>query len=428
MAKNKEIFLFGAGSVIDWGGPTTSELTDLIRNYAFPIRDSKITITNYIHKRLLDNGYSESEINFETIINVIEELSIYFSEYNKKTQTPSLLRAFLKDDSLKTLLNYSIEGGERKHGYRIQIPDGEKYNFAKHSYNDENPDQFYLQHLLSSIITNINSRVSNYSYHSESKSVIDTQSSLSLLFKDWMKRIGNKNTLRLYTLNYDRVFKILLKDAGIECFEGFESTDTIKDMDGIRADVVKIINDFEINVHYNLHGSAFWKVLPYDSGQLPNPEIVFTGWPELPDNDEKSNVEIEKGKPIYLTSIITGYQKAQKSMVSPFRQMHSAFDRDCSNGNRLYIIGYSFGDEHINECIKTSLRHNQNLIIEIVSPDFIENKMEEKLMLTLFQYLDIRQFNAKKVSENKYSYFDDRISVYTLKFSEYLEMKKAVAN
>jgi hypothetical protein len=426
LKKNKEIFLFGAGASIDWGGPLTSELTQLIRDYSFPIRDSETTITEYINQKLLDNGYSQSEINFETIINVIEELAVYFSDYNNKKQTPSLLRCFIGgDDAIKTLLNFSVAGGQRKHGYKIQIPAGINYDFSQFSYNNENPNQFFLQHLLSSILTNINSRISDYSYHSESHSAIDLQSNESLLFKNWMKTIAQENILRLYTLNYDRIFKVLLNDIGIDCFEGFDSTDTIADINGIRADVPRITNDFKSNVHYNLHGSIFWKVLPYDNGQLPNPEIVFTGYPELPDNDEKSNIEIEKGKPVYLTNIITGYQKAQKSMVTPFKQIHSSFDRDCLNGNRIYIIGYSFGDEHLNECLKIALRYNQNLKIEIVSPNFITDKMDEKLILTLFQYLDMTKFNRKKVSENKYSYFNDKILVYTLKFIEYLDFKKS---
>ncbi|QXP74061.1 SIR2 family protein [Tenacibaculum sp. AHE15PA] len=425
MKKNKEIFLFGAGAAIDWGGPLTSELSKLIKKYSFPIRGSETTITEYINQKLLENGYSQTEVNFETIINVIEELAIYFSEYNRKKQTPSLIRCFIKnDDSIKTILNFAITNGKRQHGYKIQIPDGINYDFSHPSYKDENPNQFFLLHLLSSILTNITSRISNYSYHTKSHSVIDTKSDESQLFKNWMKENAKENTLRLYTLNYDRVFKVLLDDIGIDCFEGFDTTDTIEDMNGIRADVLRITNDSESNVHYNLHGSIFWKVLPYDNGQLPNPEIVFTGCPELPDNDEISNVEIEKGKPVYLTNIITGYQKAQKSMVTPFKQLHSSFDRDCLNGNKIYIIGYSFGDEHLNECLKIALRYNQKLKVEIVSPNFIKDKIKEKLILTLFQYLDMPQYNEKKISENKYSYFNDKILVYTLKFNEYLKLKK----
>ncbi|KUO64478.1 MAG: hypothetical protein APF83_03235 [Lutibacter sp. BRH_c52] len=428
MKKQTKIFLFGAGAIIDWNGPTTPELTKLVRESGFTIKNSTTRITEFIYSRLIKNGFTEEEVNFETIINVIEELSIYYSEHNKNTHTPSILRTFLKDDDLDSILNYTIEGSQRKHGYRLQIPAGSEYNFAKRAYHGENPNQFFLQHLLALLITIINVRISKYAYHTHSHSVVDKQMDNSLLFKNWIQSIEKKSLLRMYTLNYDRIFKVLLYDIEIDCFEGYNVTETISDMKGLRANVPRILNDFNCNVHYNLHGSAFWKVLPLDNGQLPNPEVVFTGSPQLPSNDEQASVQIEKGKPVYLTNIITGYQKAQKAMITPFKQMHSAFDRDCCNAMKIYIIGYSFGDEHINECIKTALRHNENLSLEIIDPRFISNKLDEKLNLTIFQFIDNEHLNPKKIEDNKFSYFKERVIVYTLKFKDYLEQKKAAAN
>jgi len=53
-----------------------------------------------------------------------------------------------------------------------------------------------------------------------------------------------------------------------------------------------------------------------------------------------------------------GLSKAQKTSVSPFRQLLSAFDRDCFEANKLYIFGYSFGDERLKDII----RNARNLI------------------------------------------------------------------
>ncbi|MBD3627530.1 hypothetical protein [Cyclobacterium sp.] len=167
MKKKAEIFLFGAGAMIDWKGPFTDELTKLTREYGFPIKNSTTRITEYIYNRLIDSGYGEEEVSFESIINVIEELSVYYSEHNIKTQTPSILRTFLKNNELDVILNFSIKGGKRKHGYRLQIPAGSEYNMAKMAYQDENPNQFFLQHLLALIITVINERISEYAYHTD---------------------------------------------------------------------------------------------------------------------------------------------------------------------------------------------------------------------------------------------------------------------
>ncbi|MEH6407294.1 MAG: hypothetical protein V7767_08445 [Leeuwenhoekiella sp.] len=425
MSTPNKIFLFGAGSIIDWGGPLTSELTDHIRQIGYPIKNSNQKLTDYIYQTLLDNGFEESEVNFETIISVIEELAIYFSEFNAKNQTPSLLRNFLNDSELNKILDFSIKGGERKHGYKLDIPENIEYHFSNLAYNNENPIQFYLQHLLSEIISEISAFISDYSYHTKDHSVIKVDSKNSKNFTKWMSQYNTKNNLRLYTLNYDRVFKILLEYGNIDCFEGFYVSGEVSDLDGLRCDIKRIIKDEDLNVHYNLHGSAYWRVIPSNNSQLPSPELVYVGFPHLQINDEIANVQIEKGKPIFLTNIISGYQKAQKSMISPFKQMHFSFDRDCLSSDKIFIVGYSFSDEHINQCLKTALRYNDKLKVEIIEPNFIKNKMDYHLSLSLFQYIEGDFLRPKKISENEFSYVNGRIKVYTLKFKEYLELKSS---
>lgn len=423
MTKSRQVFIFGAGAGLDWNGPTTFELTNLVRNSGFTINNSDTKITEYIYQKLIECHYEENEINFETIVNVIEELLIYFSEYSTQSKTPSLLRALIPKNDLSIILNYSIKGGNRSHGYLLQIPKGVDYDFAQPSLNNENPNQFFLQHLLSAIITDINARVSEYAYHSSSSSVILKNSRPSRLFKKWVTGISRKNITRLYTLNYDRIFKILLQDEGLECYEGFDVPVGSNTYLELRANPKRIVTEFNESCYYNLHGSVFWRVLPHDYAQLPNPEIVYCGFPNLPDNDEQAYFKMEKGKPVYLTNIITGYQKTQKSAMAPFRHMHASFDRDCIECNCIYIVGYSFGDEHINESLKTALRHNGNLRMEIVDPNFITNSMDYNLNLNLFRYLGNDQINPVKIDDNKYSYYQGRALVYTLKFEDYLNMK-----
>lgn len=41
MNKNNNVFLFGAGAMIDWGGPTTQELTERIREEGFKVSNSE---------------------------------------------------------------------------------------------------------------------------------------------------------------------------------------------------------------------------------------------------------------------------------------------------------------------------------------------------------------------------------------------------
>jgi len=409
--------------MIDWNGPSTTELTDIIRKSGFFLKYSKQTITDFIYQNLIQKKYLKEELNFEIIINVIEELIIYYSEYYRDLQTPSILRSLIDNDKLYKILDFSIDGGKRSHGYKLQIPEGKDYPFSNFAYKKENPIQFYLQHLISEIITDICARVSEYSYHTAGNSVIDLKSELSENFVRWIYNIEKNNNLRLYTLNYDRIFKILLKENNIDCFEGFYPTDEVSDMDGLRCDVPRILKDFCSNIFYNLHGSAFWRVRATNHNQIDGPEIVYTGVSEFSMNEEIAEIQIEKGKPIYLTNIISGYQKAQKPMFSPFKQMHSSFYRDCFKTDK--IIGYSFNDEHINQSLIIALRYNKDLQLEIVDPNFIDNQMDYKLSLTLFQYIENEFLKPKKIDENTFCFFGNRIKVYTLKFQDYLRIKSS---
>lgn len=417
MKKGREIFLFGAGAVIDWGAPKTDEITELVRESGFTLKDSETTITEFIFQRLVDTGYDpKEEINFETIINVIEELIVYYSEFNKNKQTPSLIKVFLSANDLCQIFNYSIEGGKLKPGYKLQIPIGKEYPFARTSDQNENPNQFFLQHLLSLILTKIHEQVSKYTYHTSGNSVIDKTSENSLNFRKWIKNKYKQNVLRFYTLNYDNLFKALLEEDNITCFDGF--LEKYQDDYFAETDVKRIVTDTDSSIHYNLHGSSYWNVLSNLMYDIQYPIIVKNESIRLPLSDNVSSFQMEKGKSIFVSNIITGYQKTQKSAMTPFRQMQSAFDKDCILADKIKIIGYSFNDEHINESIKIAFKENSNLKIEIVDPNFINNKMDETFALNLFPILDDSLHSD--AANKRYNYLKGRIIVYTKYFSDYL--------
>lgn len=219
MAKNKCVFLFGAGATLTWGSPLTSELTELILDSGFKIKGEEKTITRFIYETLLDNAYKKEDVNFETIINVIEELIVYYGSFNynsrKKQMLPSLLSCFLSPSFEENILNFSIKGGEIKHGYQLQIPAGIDYPFSSYSYHSESPQQFYFQHLLNELISIISARISKYAYHTSGHSTVKTDTKISQLFTNWMAQLARDNILRIYTLNYERIFKVLLERKGI---------------------------------------------------------------------------------------------------------------------------------------------------------------------------------------------------------------------
>jgi hypothetical protein len=427
--RKRNVFLFGAGATLNWGSPLTSELTNLILDTGFKIKGNEVTITRFIYNTLVENGYNTWDVNFETIINVVEELIVYYGKFNyndfyENEKLPSLTKCFFENRYEDTLLNYSIKGGVVKHGYQLMIPEGVEYYMANHAYHDEPPQQFFFEHLLNELLSCISTRITEYSYHTSGHSDIDHTTEMSLLFIKWMRQKRERGILRMYTLNYERLFKILLEKAGISVFEGFDCEEFIDYNVKLRANVPRILSDYDRDIHYNLHGSAFWEVLDLDHAQLPNPEIVLVAFPHLQVNNCPSSYQVEKGKTLMVTNLITGYQKAQKGMITPFKQMQAAFDRDCCFADHIYIIGYSLGDEHINESIKTALRHNPQIKITIVDPFFIKNKKDLEIAIKYYPFKQLTNLLPTNVDDNRiYSYLEGALVVYNVGFEDFLRMQ-----
>ncbi|RAW02591.1 hypothetical protein [Pseudochryseolinea flava] len=144
----RTVLLFGAGAAIPWGGPTTASLTTIVRNAGKSFRDkTNVPITELVFENL-KQALPEPEINFETIISVIEDLLAYYAYYNGEERLPSITNAFFKSVFGEHNWDFTIAGAKEEHGYRLNIPSNTEYAFGKISLNYENPTQFYFQHLF----------------------------------------------------------------------------------------------------------------------------------------------------------------------------------------------------------------------------------------------------------------------------------------
>lgn len=191
MTKRKTLFLFGAGAVIDWDAPFTYDLTEIVRNSGYYTTDNKTRITEFIYQQLKEESkYSDLDINFETIINVIEELIVYYSSFNSEKKTPSIIKSFFLSKYEDKLLNFSIEGGTAKHGFKLEIPKGKTFEYAKPALNGETPEEYFFKLLLSEILTDIVARISKYSYHTKGHSKVVTSENMkkNAKFSNWKKK------------------------------------------------------------------------------------------------------------------------------------------------------------------------------------------------------------------------------------------------
>ncbi len=295
--KPRTVFLFAAGAVIDWKGPKTTDLTELVLKSGFKTKNSNITNTQFIYSRLLSKTNKE-KINFETIIDAIEELIIFYSKNSINLVNPFFKCDFDEDD----FFNYGSN--------LIEEPP----NLINDKLTEQ---QKYLVKLLLNLLTNVNRRISNYT---EGKDVIfiEENKEINSLFVNWVKN-KEDTTLRLYTLNYDNLFKVLLEKEGISIFDGFFKQPNTS-LSGRKTDFNKLLTNFDSHIHYNLHGSAYWKVLYNEHINAPfSPLITQNNTISLSTDSRATITELEKGKSLILTNIITGYKKIQRTSFPPFK-------------------------------------------------------------------------------------------------------------
>jgi hypothetical protein len=118
-------------------------------------------------------------------------------------------------------------------------------------------------------------------YHSNTHSALlkPENHTLNSSFQNWIGKLSSSSICRMYTLNYDRIFKILAEIIEISVFDGFECGEFIPE-DGIKPNVGRILTDFDSHTYYNLHGCSFWEVNSRDENtELLNPWISLQPLP-----------------------------------------------------------------------------------------------------------------------------------------------------
>jgi hypothetical protein len=64
LSKQRNVLLFGEGAAIDWGGPETKELTNLVLESGFATSSGSMTITKFIFLHLKNEStYAEKDLN-----------------------------------------------------------------------------------------------------------------------------------------------------------------------------------------------------------------------------------------------------------------------------------------------------------------------------------------------------------------------------
>lgn len=437
---NKAVFLFGAGAVLDWCAPKTlchrekytviedpdgtitnrpCCLTHMITVSGFKNKEGQ-QITQLIYDKL---KVKNSNANFEDIINIIEELYNYFA-YRRSSNTDNLYRLFGIELNLENFIFFHIETNVSNNSYNLTIPGNQFYqeNFIPDTIP---PEEKYFEWLLNDTLCGIIGHISRYSHVNKSggDDPVFTKNNLEIneLFTIWMKTFSDRlYGLRLYTCNYDKLFKALLSQKGIECFDGFANAPSSESYFESLPDLQRILAGKDQNIHYNLHGCASWTLYDKNISQLPGYQFLNSEFEQL--YNPVSVKEIERGKNILLTNIITGFQKVQRTAISPFRQIFSAFDLDCLEAKIICIVGYSFSDEHINDIISNARKFNKDLKIIIVDP----SEIADRFFLDFISNWGMpKQYIYKNLDHNIIHSAQYNVTIYKMRFVDFLKSSYA---
>lgn len=279
----------GAGAMIPFGGPTTNELTESLSHYKY---------YKNVLERLKCKKYKN--VNFENILANIEQLLEW-----KKTKV-------YHENNLT-----SIELLEPIYAYTQTLT-------------------IDIQNEYYGAINEIIERIKRYDHYSQCDEIIKKRNSLA----DFLKAINRDRSIKIYSLNYDRIIPQLFKSESV-IYEG--ATNGVYEYD-----YMKFLN--HRFTYFNLHGSIYLDYIPGRKMRISNIPVDYYHSYSLPGGNP--------GEMKPFTPIIVGHSKTQRILSEPFNFGIGAFMYDCNTCDNLIVIGYSFGDPYINNIIRNFTNKN----------------------------------------------------------------------
>lgn len=230
-------------------------------------------------------------------------------------------------------------------------------------------------------------------------------------FIEWLTAtIEDADEIDLFTLNFDLLLEtILLETIGTEQFLDFHvRRDKWPLIDESRyffsPDLsIHLYGDRKVRLHH-LHGSLS-SFKDIKNGKIFKITTEALRYHQVYDDILQLNI---------VPSIVTGGGKSIKVQENPFQFYYNEFKKKLVNEENpceeLYIIGYSFRDDHINKAIQTRLAYerkkknphylNKLIIVDFKTSDNDKKKFVDDLNTAL---------NLGPKMVNRFKYDDDRI-------------------
>jgi len=181
-------------------------------------------------------------------------------------------------------------------------------------------------------------------------------------FAAWLSSIQRSKPAEIFTTNYDLIIERGLEIAKVPFFDGFcgaihpyfsDAAADYKD----DADNNQQIPKSWVRL-WKLHGSIGWRQAKEDvTGDIKIIRLSLV--PPMTDDD---------------LMVFPSREKYSDSRRLPFVALHDRLRRLTSSGEcLLLIVGYSFGDQHINDIFFSSLRSNNRFSATVLSFDPLDS-------------------------------------------------------
>jgi len=416
MKKKRIVFLLGAGSALSWGGPSTQELLELIKkNNVIKTAFGENVISYFVN--LLNKSYDNPvNVNFETVISLLEVLYEYYDNKSISGNTPDLHPVWpnifnIEDDIDKELFShYQV----KTHALADHIVEEDTVNILDRNNNMINTipcaksrwKVVVLHNIYSAIIETISNRI--LEYDDEILQPKDKLSSLLITFVTYLSKADYIS--RFYTTNYDKLIFTIFKDneSIIDGFDGIQ--DRI-------LNATRVMSDFETLCYYNLHGSIYWE--EYFSHKSMNIEFKSLNHPNY-NAFGASRYTIDNAREALFTNILVGNNKTQKVSIPPLNYFESAFNQDCKLSDILFVIGSSLNDYDIRKSIFTALSNTEKILIIVTKIDSINIEKIKSVIKDISPIPERMFINKYKNSKEWWANKEQNCYVYINGFDKFL--------
>lgn len=388
MNNNRIVILLGAGATVPWGGKTSDDLSKIVldpegKGNIIVSETNKIPLGKYLQQILEEYYQNESDVTQETVNfeQVLEIIEILFSYYRNKKFTNHIWAR----PSFPSVFNIENDIDKEIPEEEVEIYGIENDRLQKKSVT--------LYKLYLEVLSRLCEHVNDYS-QSIGK---DAFKEKDHEFCGFINSLSGNNILRIYSLNYDNLIQ---QQSGLDkkFYNGFD----LKDSE-YRSNYTQIVQNTDKNCFFNLHGSFYFQDKPVDD--FTRNELVYN--PEGPVVKRPEHRNEFLGMPLISSQIITGNQKLFKTLIEPLSAFTYAFRYDCLDAIEIIVIGYSFGDSHINSVIASALDSNDKNRLKIIT--MIDNPNS----FWNFQNQMIRAFKNQKKEIQTIVYADEHDWLYS---------------